>query len=676
MSKIKVFLVLTVLLLSSVMIWSCGRTPSKNSGYYNELGKVMVVEYHRIEDKEGDWIRSRENFKIDLERYYKLGFRLVSIKDVFNNSYINLPAGKKPLIMTFDDASASQFRFQIENGTTVEGRDGYPKIDPNCAIGILDEFYKKHNDFGRAATFYTNSTPFYQKECPELWKLKLQYLVKTGREIGNHTWNHDNLSELSYLEIKKTLGMLQKKIEDAVPSYEASSIALPFGVLPKSGTWLLQKGSYGGTSYNYKVAFLVGSEPTLLPYHKDFIPYLVQRVQACDSELDKWLNKMRNEPRKYFVSDGDANTISVQKEDLDQIDKTALKPGMKIRVCSGEAILKEIKIISKKDRFLKTRACDKGVYYTFHSAGIESRIDSLIKNYKLTGLNTVVLDVKDVEGSIGMNLAVPAAKEIGAMDRIFVRDFPALVARLHKENIRVSARIAVFKDRYLAKHRPDMALKSKTGAVWVENDGINWVDPFNPVTRDYVVSIAEETAKAGVDEIQFDYIRFPEKGHVENIAVPNRMEKYMAIETFLKEALERLEPYNVSIAIDVFGVMAWVKDKDISITGQRMDEMAKLVNVLCPMLYPSHFAPGFDGHANPANEPYLFINDGCKKTMELCKGSDAKIIPWIQGFKWRVPGFNEKYITEQIRGAKDAGIDSYIVWNAGNNYEVTYSALK
>lgn len=675
--NIKYLIPAIMLAAFSLLFLSCSPVGKKNPAVYNEMGPIMVVEYHRITDAKGDWARTPGDFRKDLERFYKLGFRLVSINDVFNNSFINVPAGMKPLVMTFDDGHPTQFRFQIQNGATVEGGpDGLPKLDPDCAVAILDEFYNKHHDFGRAATFFVNSTPFYQSECKGLWKEKLKYLVKTKRSIGNHTFNHDNLSDMEFVGIKRVLAQLQAKIYEAIPSYEADSVALPFGALPKKGKWLLQKGSYGGVSYNYKVAFLVGSAPTIPPYRYDFVPFKVQRVQASDEELNKWFAKMQKDPEKYFISDGDPWTISVQEEDKDLVDKTVLKPGTKIRILRGKEIVKEIKVQKKTDKMKKIKISDKGVYYTFHSAGIKSRIDGLIENYKKTGLNTVVIDFKDVEGVIGMKVDVPLASKIGAQERIFVKDPKALVDLLHSHGIRVSARIAVFKDILLVKKRPDLALRNSSGGVWGNRKGSEWVSPFMDEVVKYNIDIAREAAKAGVDEIQFDYIRFPEIGNVDSIFVPGNSDKYLAVEKFLKKALDALDEYNVSIAIDVFGVMAWVKDRDIAITGQRLDEMAKYVYVICPMLYPSHFDSGFDGHKDPAHEPYFFINEGIKRTRELIKGNDTKIIPWIQGFDYRVPDFDENYVLQQKKAAHDCGVDSFLVWNAGNRYDITYKALE
>ena len=657
------------------MTASCGLPEREPQVSYNELGKVFVVEYHRISEKGKDWTRTPQDFKKDLQKYYDLGFKLVSIKDFFNNGRADVPAGKKPLIMTFDDATAGQFSWQIVNGTTVEGSGGYPKIDPNCAVGILDEFYKKHPDFGRAATFFCNSNPFYQPESRDTWKLKLQYLVKTGREIGNHTYGHDDLSKLDFNGIKKTLAMQQSLIEEALPSYEASSVALPFGALPKRGRWLLQSGAYNGKTYNYKVAFLVGWSPTLPPYHKDFDPAMVQRIQANDEELAKWFAHLKRYPDIYFISDGDPEKISIQEKDKDLLDRTQLNAGTKVAVYAGKKKLSETTIPSKKNRLSRLKTADRGVYYTFHSAGIRSRIDSVISNYKKTGLNTLVIDMKDVDGLLGVELDVPLAKSTGAKERIYVKDLKGLIGQLHKEGIIVAVRISVFKDRFLAKKRPDLALHGNSGGVWVENDGINWVNPFSKEVWKYNVDIAEAAILAGADEVQFDYIRFPEKGRVENISIPKDKEKYYAIEGFLRYAYERLEKYDASIAIDVFGVMSWLKDVDISITGQRVGEMAKYVFVVCPMLYPSHFDSGFDGCKSPVDEPYVFMKRGTEKTLKIMEGSDAKIVPWIQGFDWRVKNFDENYILQQKKALNDLGINSFLVWNAGNRYSVTYSAL-
>ncbi|MCX5749545.1 MAG: polysaccharide deacetylase family protein [Candidatus Saganbacteria bacterium] len=673
-------LIFSALFFTGILLSSCqkatGPSPLVVKGPYNELGRIFVVEYHRIEDGKGEWIRSAANFRKDLEKFYAEGFCLVSINDLFNNSRVKVPEGRKPLVMTFDDGHPTQFRFLIVKGSTVEGSGGIPKIDPDCAVGILDEFCRKHSDFGRAATFFINSRPFYQKECPSLWKEKLKYLVRTGREIGNHTLTHAKLSDLDFNGIKKEIALLQAKIYEAIPSHEASSVALPFGILPKRGRWLLQDGTYGGITYHYKVAFLVGWSPATPPFRTDFDPAMVQRIQASDVELDKWISYMKKHTREFYVSDGDPNTITFQQKDEKLLDKTALKAGMKIKIYDGDKFVKESRISSKKDRMNRIRTSDKGVYYTFHSAGIENRLDELIENYKKTGLNTVVIDLKDIEGVIGTPVEVPLAKKIGALDRIFIKDFKQVLKKMHDNGIRVSVRIAVFKDRLLAKKRPDLALKSKTGNVWTENDGVNWVDPFSEEVRKYNIDLAEAAAKMGADEVQFDYIRFPEKGSVSNIAVPRDKEKYYAVERFLKEAYERLEPYNVSIAIDIFGVMAWLKDMDISITGQRIGEMAKYVFVVSPMLYPSHFDRGFDGYQNPVDEPYLFIKRGCEKSLKLIEGADAKLVPWIQGFDWRVKNFSENYVLMQKKALDDLKIRSFLVWNAGNKYSITYSALR
>ncbi len=643
---------------------------------YNELGKILVAEYHRIENKDGDWIRTPEKFRQDLQRFYDEGYYLISVNDFFNKEYVKVPAGKKPLIITFDDGHPSQFRWLIKNGTTVEGKDGFPKVDPNCAVGILDDFCEKHPDFGKSATFFLNSTIFYQEECPTLWKEKLKYLVKTGREIGNHTFNHDDLSKLDYNEIKKTLALQQAKIEEALPGYMASSVALPFGILPKKGKWLLQRGEYKGKNYNYKVAFLVGSEPTLPPYHRNFDPILVQRVQANDKELNKWLTKIKNNPNDYFISDGDPNSISIQEKDIDLLDTTQLPETATIKVCSNEMILREFEAPSKKNRQKHIKSSQKGVYYTFYSGGLSKKIDALIENYKLCGLNTLIVDIKDIEGTVGVSIEAKKARNLGALEKIYITDFKQLVDKLHKNGIIVSGRIAVFKDRFLAKKRPDLALKKKNGNIHIENDGINWVNPFSEEVWDYNIEIAEAAIKCGVDEVQFDYIRFPEKSNPDDIFVPQFKSKYDAIEGFLKRAREKLNKYDVSIAIDVFGVMAWEKERDLEIIGQRIWELAKYADVVCPMLYPSHFDSGFDGHKDPANDPYLFMKRGIEKTKKLIEVKDTKILPWIQGFEWRVKNFNEQYILDQIRAVNECGLKDFLVWNAGNNYTTTFNALK
>ena len=195
--------------------------------------------------------------------------------------------------------------------------------------------------------------------------------------------------------------------------------------------------------------------------------------------------------------------------------------------------------------------------------------------------------------------------------------------------------------------------------------------------QDYNLQLAIELAEKGVDEIQFDYIRFPTAGDFRDAQFayssgvkPN--ETY--IEQYLERAYKEISARNVNFSIDVFGIVAWGHEGDIKKTGQRIELLAKYCDVISPMLYPSHFNDNFDGYAKPGDAPYYFINTGCRKFQE--QAGKTPIRPWLQAFGWRVSNYNQAYISEQIRASNDAAACGYLFWNAGNNYDIVLKALK
>ncbi|MCL4459415.1 MAG: polysaccharide deacetylase family protein [Chloroflexi bacterium] len=269
----------------------------------NELGKVLILEYHRIGLEELRWTRSEVNFRHDLELFYAKGYRLISLSDFINNK-INLPAGYSPLILTFDDSSDSQFRY-IKSG-------GELKIDPHCALGILEDFSSQHPDFGLKATWYVlpaAAPPNDLFDQPEYARQKLQYLVQRGMEIGNHTYWHQPLGQVSDQEVQKQLALAVKATQEAVPGYQVLSLALPLGEYPKNKNLAIH-GSYKGVEYNHKAIVLVGAEPAPAPNRKDYAPYALPRVQAIQSELDHWLSYLDQNPLERYVSDGDPDRIT------------------------------------------------------------------------------------------------------------------------------------------------------------------------------------------------------------------------------------------------------------------------------------------------------------------------------------------------------------------------------
>jgi len=291
----------------------------------NELGEIMILMYHDIGSEESDWVRTPENFRKDLETLYEKGYRSISMKDYLNNN-INVPAGTTPVVIVFDDSTQGQFNILEEEGEFV--------IDPNCAVGILEEFYKEHPDFGLEATFYIYyPVPFRQKDLIEK---KLRYIVEKGMDIGSHSYNHDNLrtdpetgQPRDAASIQKVLAMHVKKTKEILPDYEVDSLALPYGASPKGDLYqYVVQGSYEGVEYHHKGVLLVGANPAKPLYHKDADPSRIPRVRASEMNTEglglyDWLERFDKNPERRFISDGDPNTIAFPKgkEDLLKADE-------------------------------------------------------------------------------------------------------------------------------------------------------------------------------------------------------------------------------------------------------------------------------------------------------------------------------------------------------------------
>lgn len=278
---------------------SSGRKPT---GYVvNEMGKVMVLEYHLIGYPEDTWRRTPENFRKDLQMLYDHNFYPVSVLDLASGKF-NVPAGMTPFALTFDDSSAGQFRY-IKNGESLQ-------LDPNCAVGIMEEFKKKYTDFPLTASFYVlpaikpNLRLFAQ---PEYQKQKLEWLIANGYEIGNHGWYHVALNKLDDAGVQKHLAMFVKEIRQFIPAYEVKSLALPLGMHAKNRK-LEAKGEFEGIKYNHQAVLLVGSVTSVSPYSKEFNPLAIQRVQAGDTPTGPAaFLKMQDKNGNRFISDGKPN---------------------------------------------------------------------------------------------------------------------------------------------------------------------------------------------------------------------------------------------------------------------------------------------------------------------------------------------------------------------------------
>jgi peptidoglycan/xylan/chitin deacetylase (PgdA/CDA1 family) len=321
--------VIRLLAAASTLAFATAVAASSHLPAPNELGRVMILEYHRIDYPEERWTRTPENFRRDLETLYAKGYRLLALNDLLDGR-ITAPAGTTPVVLTFDDSSPGQFRYVDRNGSV--------EIDPKSGVGVLEAFIAERPDFGRAATFFVlpgASRPNRLFNQPEHEGRKLRYLVSRGYEIGNHTLWHANLGKYEEPIVRAQIAEAQTWIQRHVPDYRPRTLALPHGVYPKDVGWALQ-GSAKGSTYRHDAILMVAGGAAPSPYARTFDPVRLPRIQAVERDLAYWLAYFDKRPQERFVSDGDPNTVTIPAGSRDRL-RTAM-PGQ-LRVVERQRLV-------------------------------------------------------------------------------------------------------------------------------------------------------------------------------------------------------------------------------------------------------------------------------------------------------------------------------------------------
>lgn len=297
----------------------------------------------------------------------------------------------------------------------------------------------------------------------------------------------------------------------------------------------------------------------------------------------------------------------------------------------------------------------------------DRRIDKVLYYAPLTGINAVVLHAKDPRGRLYWASRHPLAADMGAP--ICKGQFQKAVRRLKAKGVWVIAKVDVFIDTLLVRHHPQLGVTdNQTGRSWMDRQGLHWSNPYDPQVWHYNIELAKELAGLGIDEIQFDYIRFPSDGELARIAYPRADPDQTRAETiraFLSAAQKALKPVGVVISVDLFGLTAWKTD-DFGV-GQVIEMIAPHVDVICPMLYPSHFPPGFLGWPHPGEHPREIMK---KSLNRLRRRTNRPVRPWVQGF-WYTP----TQINAQLDGIADTGQINWSIWNPAGNYTTLYQAI-
>jgi hypothetical protein len=315
------------------------------------------------------------------------------------------------------------------------------------------------------------------------------------------------------------------------------------------------------------------------------------------------------------------------------------------------------------------RFVPKAVYLSAYGVGDAGLRGDALRLAAQTEINALVIDLKGDRSIVPYASAAYAAAGIGPQSPVTVHDMPRLVAELRAQGLYLIARIVVFKDDRLADAHPAWAVHERSGAVWHDREGLTWIDPLQRDAWAFSLGVAEEAAQFGFDEVQFDYLRFPDTAGLRFAEPLTEARRVEAITAYLQAARQRLARYNVFIAADVFGYVCW-NENDTEI-GQRLDALVPQVDYLSPMLYPSGFTFGIPGFREPVAAPYEIVRRSLQQTVQRTGMPALQLRPWLQAFRdyaFDHREFDADEIEAQIRAAEALGTDGWMLWNAHNRY--------
>ena len=337
----------------------------------------------------------------------------------------------------------------------------------------------------------------------------------------------------------------------------------------------------------------------------------------------------------------------------------------------------EIRYVQQESVLLPPTANIKALYVNAWAFGSQ-KLWQLVRLADETEINAFVIDVKDDTGCLLYPSAVPTAEQIGANKCVRAKDAKARLDTLAAHGIYPIARIVVAKDPLLAERKASWSVKDRdTGGLWRDRINIAWVDAYNDSVWIYSAQLAQEAARMGFQEVQFDYVRFPDepRERMATAIFPAHragQTQREAVREHVALLKDRLKPYGVPVTFDIFGLTASVTTGDLGI-GQVWEDFVSVADVVLPMVYPSHYYRGAFGYAWPNGQPYHVVRSAlidALKRSEPLPGS-AEIRPFLQAFTLgrRLPRYTPFEIREQIRAAEDLGITSWVLWNPRSVYQ-------
>lgn len=322
---------------------------------------------------------------------------------------------------------------------------------------------------------------------------------------------------------------------------------------------------------------------------------------------------------------------------------------------------------------IETPEAVKALYITSCAIGTPSLRNHVFSIVDSTEINAVVIDVKDYSGTLSFRPRNSELEHLYENANCGSPYMGEIISDLHEKGVYVIGRITVFQDPYYANLHPDVAVaRASDGSIWEDFKGLNFTDPGSKQVWKHHVAIAKEAYEIGFDELNFDYIRYPSDGPMSDIAFPHTGERAKAdvLEEFfeyLDTELEKEVPGAVTSA-DLFG-MTTTASNDLNI-GQILERAFPYFDYIAPMVYPSHYPPGFEGYADPNTVPYEIVKLAMESGIEKAKeaGYDwTKLRSWIQDFDYGGT-YDTEAVRAQIQATYDAGLDSWMVWDPANRY--------
>ncbi len=305
----------------------------------------------------------------------------------------------------------------------------------------------------------------------------------------------------------------------------------------------------------------------------------------------------------------------------------------------------------------------RGVHISMGLASLPGKLDQYFAMQR-QGLNTIELDVKDETGQVAFpSRTAPLATQIGAAKRFYNPHTVSI--RAHARGIYLIGRVVVFEDPVLSENQPARAVQYSDGSVWHTYSGLGWTNPYDEKVWKYNVGIALAAAKAGFDEIQFDYVRFPSDGDLSAIVYPVKRHERMGktIASFIRYAGARLHPLGVRVSADVFGLSA---HRDLGI-GQAPRVLGRYLDTVSPMVYPSHYVPGEYQIPNPDAAPGPTVYRSLRDFRHQLRGRKARLVPWLQAFSLGRT-YSLEDMRAQVEAARQAKVGGFLLWNPEGSY--------